>query len=534
MLQENLLLILLLLFVVSMIVMLGKKLKISYPIFLVLAGLLISFIPGFPNFKISPDWIFMVILPPLLYQAAWGTCWNNFWKWKRSIVMLAFGLVIFTSCMVAYFSNAFIPGFTMALGLLLGAIISPPDAIAASSVLQDLRVPKRTVAILEGESLLNDAASLIVFRFALEAVLTGRFVKEEAIMAFFVVSFMGIVTGLVLALIFYAVHRYSPATPSMNAALELIAPYFMYLIAEHYGYSGVMAVVSGGLFMSFTSVKLHNYALSRLQSAAIGSVIVYILNGLVFILIGLQLPVVISGLHGYSLFDAIKYALVISILTIVVRMLWLFFTSFVPGWLSAKLRTAQREQNWQNAFIISWAGMRGVVSLASALSIPLILDSGHLFPQRNLILFITFVVILVTLVFQGLTLPWLITVLKVEETDIPVSDQVQESDINKRLLNVALNELNARYPLDLLQNQMLQRYKSELEQDLLYHTESNLSESDNCQQIIRFASVTNDILKNLRQELILMRRENLFDHEVLQKRERQLDLDEVRIFHHLK
>ncbi|TKT89413.1 Na+/H+ antiporter [Dyadobacter frigoris] len=533
MLHENLLITLLLLFAVSMMIMLGQKLKISYPIFLVLAGLLITFIPGVPRFKISADWVFMVILPPLLYQAAWNTPWNNFWKWKRSIVMLAFGLVLFTSCIVAYFSNAFIPGFTMPLGLLLGAIISPPDAIAANSVLQDMKVPRQTVTILEGESLLNDAASLIVFRFALEAVLTGRFIKEEAAVAFIVVGFMGIVTGLAFAALFYIIHRYLPTTPSMDATLELIAPYFMYLVAEHYGYSGVMAVVSGGLFMSSRSVKLHNYAVSRMHSAAMGSVIVFILNGLVFILIGLQLPLVVAGLHGYSIAQALKYAVVISLLTIIVRMLWLFFTSFVPGWLSSKIRTKAIKQSWQSVFVISWAGMRGVVSLASALSVPLILNDGQFFPQRNLILFITFTVILVTLVFQGITLPFLVRFLKFEEEKPVIPNAIQEADINKRLLDVALKELNENYTFDVAENEMLQRFKSELERDLLLHSQVLASSMHNIGKVDRFGHVTNNILRNLRRELSRMRKENNFDEEVLKKREKQMDLDEARIYHHI-
>lgn len=533
MLHENLLITLLLLFAVSMMIMLGQKLKISYPIFLVLAGLLITFIPGVPRFKISADWVFMVILPPLLYQAAWNTPWNSFWKWKRSIVMLAFGLVLFTSCIVAYFSNAFIPGFTMPLGLLLGAIISPPDAIAANSVLQDMKVPRQTVTILEGESLLNDAASLIVFRFALEAVLTGRFVKEEEAVAFIVVGFMGVITGLAFATLFYIIHRYLPTTPSMDATLELIAPYFMYLVAEYYGYSGVMAVVSGGLFMSSRSVKLHNYAVSRMHSAAMGSVIVFILNGLVFILIGLQLPMVVSGLRGYSITEAIKYAVVISLLTIIVRMFWLFFTSFVPGWLSSKIRTKAIKQSWQSVFVISWAGMRGVVSLASALSVPLVLDNGKFFPQRNLILFITFTVILVTLVFQGITLPFLVRFLNFEEDQPIIPCEIQEADINKRLLDIALKELNENYTFDVSQNEMLQRFKAELERDLLLHSQILASSKSNTGKIDRFGHVTNNILGNLRRELSRMRKENNFDEEVLKKREKQMDLDEVRIFHHI-
>ncbi|WP_254412375.1 Na+/H+ antiporter [Dyadobacter diqingensis] len=533
MLHENLLITLLLLFAVSMIVMLGKKLKISYPVFLVLTGLGISFIPGIPAFEISPDWIFMVILPPLLYQTAWNISWSGFWKWKKSIGMLAFGLVLFTSCIVAYFSHAFIPGFTMPLGLLLGAIISPPDAIAANSVLQELKVPRQTVTILEGESLMNDAASLIVFRFALEAVLTGKFVKEEAAIAFVVVGVMGVLIGLAFAVLFYAIHRYLPTTPSMDATLELLAPYFMYLVAEHYGYSGVMAVVSGGLFMSFRSMKLHNYAISRLHSAAIGSVIVFILNGLVFILIGLQLPVVVEGIHGYSLYSAIKYAVVISLLTIVIRMFWLFFTSFIPAWLRAKMRQGEKKPRWQSAFLISWSGMRGVVSLASALSVPLLLNNGHIFPQRNLILFITFTVILVTLILQGLTLPFVTRFLRIEDFETVVPADEQEADMNKRLLLIALKELNEKYTGDVEQNEMLQRFKSELERDLLLHSEPVESAGQVRQQILRFSDVSNNILRNLRKELTRMRRENLFDDEMLRKREMQMDLDEARIYHKL-
>lgn len=443
--------------------------------------------------------------------------------------MLAFGLVLFTSCVVAYFSNAFIPGFTMPLGLLLGAIISPPDAIAANSVLQDMQVPKQTVTILEGESLLNDAASLIVFRFALEAVLTGHFVKEEAAAAFFVVGFMGIAIGLAFAALFYAIHRYLPTTPSMDATLEMIAPYFMYLVAEHYGFSGVMAAVSGGLFMSYKSAKLHNYGISRIHSEALGSVTAFILNGLVFILIGLQLPVVVSAVFGYSLETALKYALVISALTIAVRMFWLFFTAFVPGWLSDKVRTGGTKQSWQNVFIISWAGMRGVVSLASALSIPLVLNNGALFPKRNLILFITFIVILVTLVFQGLTLPFIIRLLKIEEKDESMPGEVQEAAINKRLLHLALKELNENYTDDVAENEMLRRFKVELEQDLLRHSEHGQENHESRKHIRQFGIVSNNILKNLRKELSRMRKENAFDDEILRRREKQMDLDEARI-----
>ena len=195
--HHNLLLILFLLFAVMMLVLLAKKLKVAYPIFLVIAGLAISFIPGIPVLKLDPDIIFLLFLPPLLYEAAWYTSWTDFWKWKRPITLLAFGLVFFTSLVVAYISSSMIPGFTLALGFLLGGIVSPPDAVAAATVMKGLKIPKRLLTILEGESLVNDAASLIVFRFALAAVLTGTFSMQQATGQFFLVAGMGVVVGII-------------------------------------------------------------------------------------------------------------------------------------------------------------------------------------------------------------------------------------------------------------------------------------------------------------------------------------------------
>src|SRR5882724_610775 len=212
--ENNLLLILALLFSVSMLTILSEKLKISYPIFLVIAGLLISLIPNIPRITLSPDIVFIIFLPPLLYAAAWNTSWRDFWFYKRAISLLAFGLVIFTASAVAYISHQMIPDFSLAMGFMLGGIISPPDAVAATSVLQGLKVPKRVVTILEGESLINDASSLIVFRFALFELMTGQFVLWNATIDFFKVTIMGIVIGLAIALVVYIIHRFLPTTPS--------------------------------------------------------------------------------------------------------------------------------------------------------------------------------------------------------------------------------------------------------------------------------------------------------------------------------
>jgi Na+/H+ antiporter len=396
-----------LILVVSMLVMLGQYLRISYPIFLVIGGLLISFIPGIPSIKIDPELIFLIFLPPLLYEAAWNTSWKEFWRWRRIIGVFAFGLVVFTSGIVAFVSTAMIPGFTLSLGFLLGGIISPPDAVAATSVLRGLKIPKRVTHILEGESLVNDAASLIVFRFALAAVLTGTFVFHLAAVNFVLVTVMGVVIGVAIALVFYSIHRWMPTTPSIDTALTLIAPYAMYITAEQFHFSGVMAVVSGGLFISYRSHQIFSHT-SRLQSVSMWSTLGFVLNGLVFMLIGLELPVIINQLGEYSRAEAVTYALIISAVIIITRIGFTLASSVFTHYISRVITTADAHPGWRGPLIVGWAGMRGVVSLASALSVPLLLSNGDAFPQRNLILFITFVVILVTLVLQGLTLPLVI------------------------------------------------------------------------------------------------------------------------------
>ncbi len=405
--HHTLLLILGLLFVVFLLVMLAKHIKVAYPVFLVIAGLGISLIPGVPKLHLDPELIFLIFLPPLLYEAAWYTSWNDFWKWKRPISQLAFGLVFFTSLVVAYVSSSLIPGFTLALGFLLGGIVSPPDAVAAATVLKGMKVPKRLLTILEGESLVNDASSLIVFKFALAAVLTGSFSLQEATGQFFIVAGMGVVIGLVGAHIMYVIHRFLPTTPAIDAALTVMTPYILFLAAEHFHYSGVMAVVSGGLFISYRSHEVFQNGNTRLNMLGVWTTMIFVMNALVFILIGLSLPEIVAGLGAYSISDGIIYGLVISAIVIALRFLWVYPTLHFPRWFLPKERK-EPSPGWKLPMVMSWAGMRGVVSLATALSIPMMMNDGTVFPYRNLIVFVTFIVIFVTLVFQGLTLPFLI------------------------------------------------------------------------------------------------------------------------------
>ena len=532
MIHEYLLLIIGLLFAVLLLVMVGQQLKISYPIFLVIAGLIISFIPGIPHIRIDPELVFLIFLPPILYEAAWYTSWFDFWKWKRPISLLAFGLVFFTSLVVAYFSAAVIPGFTLALGFLLGGIISPPDAVAATSVLKGIKIPKRLLTILEGESLVNDASSLIVVKFALAAIIMGHFSFQEALADFFILALMGILVGLAIAILVYAIHRYLPTTPSIDTALTLLTPYLMYIGAEHFHFSGVMAVVSGGLFLSYRSHNILSYQ-SRLQATGVWHTLIFLINGTVFILIGLELPVVVADLGNISRMQVVYYGLAVSILIIAIRFAWTYIIAFLPRLLFKSIRDNEKSPGWKGPFVISFAAMRGVVSLAAVFSVPILLTNGQDFPQRSVLLLITFVVILVTLVGQGLLLPFVIKWLSISEIDDIASDEEQETGIRLSLNKVALAYLNEKQPILLSQNELITIFKSDLENEIanlsakLTSLECNESEKND---VLVFRNQLKIIYNLQRKELVRLRKAKLFSDEVLRREAERIDLDEARLF----
>lgn len=529
--HHQLLLVLGLLFAVILLVMLAQRIKVAYPILLVIAGLAISLIPGMPVLHLEPDLIFLIFLPPLLYEAAWYTSWKDFWKWKRPIALLAFGLVFFTSMVVAYASNALIPGFTLALGFLLGGIVSPPDAVAAATVLKGMKVPKRLMTILEGESLVNDASSLIVFKFAVLAVLSGTFSMQEATGQFFIVAGMGIVVGLVGANIMYAIHRFLPTTAAIDAALTVMTPYILFLAAEQFHFSGVMAVVSGGLIMSYRAQEIFRTGSTRLNMLGVWTTMIFLMNALVFILIGLELPEIVAGLGEYSIVDGIKYGLIISAIVILLRYLWVYPAAHIPRWLSAKARK-DPSPGWKGPLVISWAGMRGVVSLATALSIPLMLNTTEAFPQRNLIIFITFVVIFVTLVFQGLTLPFVIKLIKLKEIDTITDEEEQRAQMQIRLDKVALQLINDKYSEHLSSNELIQFYKESLESDISNNTErlTSLEKVHTKEEGVElYQHMLLDIYAQQRKEIFLLKKDPLFTDEEIRHAEFQLDLEELKI-----
>ena len=517
-----------LILIILALVMLANKLKLAYPIVLVLGGLALSFTAVFSHVTIDPETVFFIFLPPLLYEAAWQTSWKEFWKWRRVITSFAFPIVIITSCVIAFVSSAFIPGFTLALGFLLGGIISPPDAISATTIMRQVKAPKSLVSIIEGESLLNDASSLIVFRFASAAIMTRQFHFQEAAIEFFVVIVMGTLIGLLVGLIFYGIHRWLPTTPSIEIVLTLVTPYCMYYFAEHFEFSGVLAVVSGGLFLSSKRQSMLSYR-SRLEGVNVWTNMVFVLNGLIFLLIGLQLPAISQQLGDINLGTAIGYGLAVSLLLIFTRFLCTFGAALFTRFASRFITVADPNPGWRGPVIAAWAGMRGVVSLAAALSIPLVISAGQPFPHRNLILFITFVVILVTLVLQGLTLPWLIRKVKPEDRYAIIPEHKQEIIIQKKIAKYSLKFLEDKYDGDRFTNEHVNNLYTRLKLDLNFFSDIEEVTSVNENTLKHYQITYLELLEHQRKLLREMNRRAEFDEELIRKYLSLIDLEEFKL-----
>jgi CPA1 family monovalent cation:H+ antiporter len=392
-----------------------------------------------------------------------------------------------------------------------------------------VKAPKSLIRVAEGESLLNDASSLIVFRFALVAVITGQFHLHEAAISFVIVVVMGILIGLVVGLIFYGFHRWLPTTPSIEIVLTILTPYCMYYFAEHFHFSGVLAVVSGGLFLSGKRQIMLNYQ-SRLQGFNVWAILGFVLNGLVFILIGLQLPSIVNQLGDISLIRAIGYGLLISFILIVTRMICTMGASLFTRFMSHFIKVADSNPGWRGPLVLGWAGMRGVVSLAAALSIPLLISEGHPFPYRNLILFITFIVILVTLVFQGLTLPWVIKMAKPENRYNPISEQHQEIIIQRKIAQHSIQFIEEKYSEEKLANDHLRILHEKLKNDLsFFNQEFEEITSMEGNSLKDYQNVYLELLQHQRALLNKMNNSVDCNEELIRKYFGLIDLEEFKI-----
>jgi len=522
----------------------ANRLRIPYPVVLVLAGLGLSLVPGLPLVALAPETVFFVFLPPLLYASAWQLSWSAFRAELRPITLLAVGCVLFSLVLVAAVAHYLLPDFGWGPAFVLAAVVSPTDAVSAAVSTKGLPISRRIITILEGESLVNDATGLIAYRTAVAAVLTGQFGLGAASGQLLLVTVMGIGVGLAVGGALYALQRLTQTSVTINTSLSLLTPYAAYLLAEAVHGSGVLAVVAAALFVSQFSGRLFAHD-GRLQSAAVWDTLTFLLNGLVFILIGLQLPAVVAGVAPALRGPLLGYGVLISAAVIGARMLWVYPSAALLRRLSAAIRPggkagqAASEVSEQPALsqaeitVIGWGGMRGVLSLAAALALPLALPGGAAFPQRNPILLLTFIVILISLLVQGLTLRPLIHWLGVEADDLA---EREELDLRLSLATQTVAYLTSeaaatQAPAEIL-GRMRQRYRLRLErlQRRAAHAADPTAPADPTEGILTPFQQLQEIVIHFERGLLDgLRREHAVSEEVLRKLENELDLEEGRL-----
>ena len=505
---------------VAAMLAIAPTLHIPYPILLVLGGLLIGIAPGMPEFELDPQLVFFGVLPPLLYGSAFFTSLRDLRAQARPIGLLAVGLVVVTTVGVAVVAHAFVDGLSWPSAFVLGAIVSPTDPLAATSIARRLGVPRKLVTIVEGESLVNDGTGLVLYRVAIAAVVTGSFSAFYTGGLFVVVAGGGIAFGLLVGWIVRQVRRRLDNPPA-EITISLLTGYMAFIPADLLGVSAVLATVTAGVYLGWHTPELTTPQV-RLQGVAVWEIVTYLLNALLFVLIGLQLPVVIDALGGLSASTLIGYAAAVSLTVIVVRFAWVFAVLHAPKWI------ARRMSNWRGAAFLSWAGMRGAVSLAAALALPLRTDEGAPFPGRDLILFLTFSVILVTLVGQGLTLPAVIRVLGIEDDGV---DDRQDAKARIHAAEAAIARLDELLGEDWVREDTAERVRGAYN----FRTSrfrARLDDGDDGAIESRsqdYQRLRRELLDAERAALVELRRTGVIGNDVWLRVGRDLDLEDQRL-----
>jgi monovalent cation/hydrogen antiporter len=513
---------LLLLIVVAVLVTAARRLRLPYPVVLLVGGLALGSIPGVPHIDLAPDVVLVLVLPPILYVSAVFTPIRSFKAEIGNIASLAVGLVIASTAAVVGVALALVPAMTLPIAVALGAIASPPDAVAATAVMERLAVPRRIIRLLEGESLLNDATALTIYRVALVAALAATPLFTFALLgSFIVVAVGGILLGLAVGWIVSQIRARLEDIP-VEITISLLTPYAAYLPAEALGVSGVLAAVAAGLYVGRRLPRIMGSE-ARLAGRAVWEMLVFLLNGIVFIVIGLQISVLAREMERPTLFGLAGVGLVVSLALIAVRALWIVG---MAGWERLVSKEPQPLRA-REVVVISWAGMRGVVSLAAALAVPLALPSGAAFPARDALIVITFTVILITLVGQGTTLPLLIKLLHLGGDE---DERHEESHARQDLIEEALrriDELQEQWPdhrplIDQLRDAY--RHRAEHEEQL-HEAPGNEAE----QELVEHRQIRSAVIDAQRQKLLEMRDRGAIDDDALRNIERDLDLEEVRM-----
>ena len=494
----------------------ARRLPIVSPILLVLIGFALSYVPGVPEYELDPELILVLILPPLLYAAAWRTSLPSFRANLRPIALLSVGRVLFTSVIVGAVAVAVVPDLPFAAAVALGAIVAPPDAVAATAVASRAGLPRRVVAILEGESLINDATALTTYRLAVAAVASGFSLLEFGY-RFLLAAVGGAAVGLALALTLAWVRRRLPE-PVLDTTLSLVAPFLAYVPAEEIGASGVIAVVVAGLYLGHRA-PTETRAATRLQAEGLWQTLEFLLQGVVFALIGLQLRSILSALSRYELGTVVLASLAVVLAVIASRVVWMFPATYLTR-LIPRVRARDPAPPWQYPAVISWAGMRGVVSLAAAAALP----PG--FPMRDLLIFLTFVVIVVTLVVQGLSLPWVIRRLALPAPS-HVEDALQEASVQQQAVAAAQKRLEEVLAgEDSVPPTVVERLRDKAELRALFAWE-RLGSRDREPPSSAFRRLRREMLSAERDVFVRARNEGRIDQETFLQVLRELDTEEV-------
>jgi monovalent cation/hydrogen antiporter len=523
--QVQIVLILLLLFIIGF-GMLAERLRTPYPIVLVIAGLLLSFIPGLPRISLNPDLVFLAILPPLLFFAAAETSWRDFCQNLFTILSLAFGLVGFTVLGVSLAAHWLIPGFDWRLGLVLGATIAPTDAIAATAIARRVCLPHRIVDILEGESLVNDATGLLALEFSTAFVVNSQMPSlGSGLLRLVILVVGGIAVGLVTGKIVRTLERFIDHAP-IEITLSIVTPYLAYVGAEAMHTSGVLAAVTVGLYLGRHSSRLFSSRV-RIELRSFWNTFTFLLNAVVFLLIGLQLPYILQGIHGITVGELFTSAAELSVAVVVLRLLWVFPGAYVGDHIRRNLlhKKAMKPLSKNAVFVVGWTGMRGVVSLAAALALPVTLSNGQPFPQRSALLFLTFSVILVTLVLQGLTLPSVIRAVKLSE---PGDPDLEERTARRAMLRAALNHLEEMRVGDAPEFNSVYDNLAELYQHRLASLPGEEAQTVMMAQTGRYRAASRSLRGVERSTILEMRDKNEISDMVMRTLENELDLLDVR------
>ena len=505
---------------IATLLAIAPTVRIPYPILLVLGGLVIGVLPGMPEFDVEPELVFFGVLPPLLYGAAFFTSLRDLRANARPIGLLAVGLVVVTTVGVAVVAHELVDGLSWGAAFVLGAIVSPTDPLAATSIARRLGVPRKLVSIVEGESLVNDGTGLVLYRVAVAAVVTGSFSEYYTGGLFVVSAGGGVAVGLGVGWLVRQIRRRLDNPPA-ELTISLLTGYVAFIPAELMGVSAVLAAVTAGVYLGWHTPELTTPQV-RLQGLAVWEIVQYLLNALLFVLIGLQLPVVMEALEGVPASRLLWYAVLVSLTVIVLRFAWVFLVLNLPKWI------ARRMSNWRGAVFLSWTGMRGAVSLAAALALPLQTDDGAPFPGRELILFLTFTVILATLVVQGLTLPFVIRGLGLEDDGI---EDREDAKARIHAAEAALSRLEELVGEDWVREDTAERVRGAYR----FRTtrfRARLDDGDDGSIESRsqdYQRLRRELLDAERQALVDLRRSGAISNEVWLRVGRDLDLEDQRL-----